>query len=394
VKQTLEQQKSEQACEILKELDLDCWLVWVRETAEMPDPVLKLILGSDLVWQSALLYSKTGERTAIVGSLDAAGLDSLKLFDRITPYTKTIREALRGELDHQRPKRIAINWSRDNVSADGLTVGMRTLLDEYLNGTPYANRFVSAESLISRLRGRKTGEEISRIQQAVDITQQILADAATFVRVGQTEMEVYQHFRERMQALGVTDAWQASHNPAVDAGPNKPFGHAGPTNNRTKAGQLLHFDFGVRYQGYCADLQRMFFFGPSQAIPAEVREAFNTVRDAIIAASRVIKPGLQGHEVDTVARTYVQEHGYQEYPHALGHQIGQSAHDGGTILGPLWDRYGSIPKGIVEAGNVFTLELEVPTKNYGEVSLEEDILITKTGCRFLSRRQQDLICIG
>jgi len=393
VKQTLEQQKSQQACEILRELNLDLWLIWVRETSEMADPVLKLVVGSDLVWQSALLYSKTGERVAIVGSLDAGGLEPLRLFDRVVPYTKTIREALRGELDHFQPRQIAINWSRDNVSADGLTVGMRALLDEYLTETPYPTRFVSADPLISRLRGRKTEEEVSRIQRAVDITQQILAEVASFVRVGQTETEIHQHIRERMRDLGVTDAWQANHNPAVDAGPDKPFGHAGPTSNRTKAGHLLHFDFGVRHQSYCADLQRMFFFGTPQEVPAEVRAAFNTVRDAITAASKAIKPGVRGHEVDAIARTFVQEHGYEEYPHALGHQIGQSAHDGSTILGPLWDRYGSSPKGILEPGNVFTLELHVPTKNHGQVSLEEDILVTKTGCRFLSKRQTELVCI-
>jgi Xaa-Pro aminopeptidase len=85
--------------------------------------------------------------------------------------------------------------------------------------------------------------------------------------------------------------------------------------------------------------------------------------------------------------------GYEEYQHALGHQLGRLAHDGGTLLGPLWDRYGDSPNGIVEAGNVFTLELYVTAKNYGQVSLEEDILVTQSGCRFLSKPQKELICI-
>jgi Xaa-Pro aminopeptidase len=391
--QTLEQRKSHQACEILKELNLDLWLIWVRETSEMADPALRLVVGSDLVWQSALLYSKTGERVAIVGSLDAAGLEPLKLFDRIVPYTKSIREALRDELQRFQPRQIAINYSRDNVSADGLTTGMRALLEEYLTGTPFVDRLVSAEPLVSRLRGRKTEQEILRIRRAVEITQRILTEVPSFVRAGQTEIEIYRLIRQRMQALGVADAWQASRNPAVDAGPNKLFGHAGPSANRTKAGHLLHFDFGVRYQGYCADLQRMFFLGSPQKVPPDVEAAFSTVRDAITAASEHIRPGVQGYEVDAVARTFVQDHGYEEHQHALGHQIGQNAHDGSTILGPVWDRYGSSPKGTLEAGNVFTLELYVTTKNHGQVSLEEDVLVTKTGCRFLSNRQTDLICV-
>jgi len=45
----LEIEKSQQACEILDELDIVSWLVWVRETSQTPDPVLELILGGDVV---------------------------------------------------------------------------------------------------------------------------------------------------------------------------------------------------------------------------------------------------------------------------------------------------------------------------------------------------------
>jgi Xaa-Pro aminopeptidase len=247
--------------------------------------------------------------------------------------------------------------------------------------------------LLIKLRGKKTAEELRRIQKAVRITEKIYAEVQQFVQVGQTELEIYHYFHKRMKEHGVTFAWGADHNPAVDAGPNKQFGHAGPTNNKTKLGHLLHFDFGVRYQGYCSDLQRMFFFSAPKDIPQEVQVAFDTVRDAIRQSSEFIKPGVQGFEVDTVARDFVIEQGYEEYQHALGHQVGQEAHDGGTILGPLWDRYGSSPKGVVESGNVFTLELYVTTKNHGQVSLEENIVITKHGCKFLSKPQTKLICI-
>ncbi len=389
----LEQQKSQQACEILKELNLDSWLIWVRETSQMADPVLKLVLGIDLVWQSALLFSKEGSRVAIVGNFDAAGLEPLRIFDRVIPYTQSIREDLRKALQQLDPQQIGLNYSRDNVAADGLTFGMHKLLLDYLQGTPYANRFTSANALITRLRGRKIPEEIARIKKAIEITEQIYFESQQFVRVGQTEWEVYNYFHDRMKFYNVTPAWGADHNPAVDAGPNKQFGHAGPTENKIKAGHLLHFDFGVRHRGYCSDLQRMFYFGDSKEIPEEIQDAFNTVRDAIQSAAVFIKAGRQGHEVDTVARTFVCERGYAEYQHALGHQVGINAHDGGTLLGPLWDRYGDSPKGVIEVGNVFTLELYVTTKNFGQVSLEENIVVKKSGCEFLSNPQTTLICI-
>jgi len=47
---------------------------------------------------------------------------------------------------------------------------------------------------------------------------------------------------------------------------------------------------------------------------------------------------------------------------------------------------------VVEAGNVFTLELGVTT-SAGLVGLEEDVLVTAAGCEFLSSRQRELILV-
>jgi Xaa-Pro aminopeptidase len=359
----------------------------------MADPVLELILGGDLVWQSALLFTQDGLRTAIVGNFDSDGIEAKGLYDRIIPYTQGIKESLLEEIGKVNPQTIGINYSTNDVSADGLSYGMYQILKDYLKDTPYQDRLVSAETLVQKLRGRKTPTEVDRIRKAVKITELIFAEMALKFKPGQTELEIYRMFHEAMNLHSVGNAWDADHNPAVNAGPNKAFGHSGPTDNKTKDGHLLHFDFGVKYQGYCSDIQRMFFFGKKTEVPEEIQHAFNTVRDTIQASAKFVKPGVAGFEVDAVARDFVKERGYEEYQHALGHQVGRLAHDGGVLLGPLWERYGDTPKGPVEVGNVFTLELYVTTQNYGQVSLEEDILITKSGCEFLSKPQTELICL-
>jgi len=389
---SLQQQKAEQIAGILQQADIDCWLVWVRETSQMTDPVLPFIYTGDLVWPSALLFTRSGERLAIVGNFDAGGVPE-ELFDRVIPYTEGISETLVDELRRIDPVSIAINESVDDVASDGLTSGMKKLLLNYLKTTPYAGRLVSAAPIIGRLRGRKTATEVSRIEQAVRITEEIFAELHNALAIGQSELAIHRFVRKRMETHGVGNAWQADHNPAVDAGPDKAFGHLGPTETRTKEGQLLHLDFGVRFKDYCSDLQRMFFFGSPDQIPEEVIDAFRTVRDAIAAAAKSVRPGELGHQVDAVARRFVAELGYEPFQHALGHQLGRAAHDGGTLLGPLWERYGDSPNGALEEGNVFTLELYVTTKHYGQVSLEEDIVVTADGCRFLSHPQQELRCV-
>ncbi|TFG04412.1 aminopeptidase P family protein, partial [Candidatus Thorarchaeota archaeon] len=364
-----------------------------RETSQIADPVLPLILDGDLVWQSGLLFARSGEKVAIVGSFDADAIGNTGIFDRVIPYVESVEDFLLEELERLNPEQIAVNYSRDNVAADGLTVGMYQILKDHLSEIAMEDRLVSAEGVIGKLRGRKTPTEISRIRRAVEITEAIYDEMKEKISVGMTELHIYHMFHRAMELQDVTSAWNPDHNPAVDAGPNKEFGHSGPTDNKTKEGHLLHFDFGVRWKDYCSDIQRMFFFGGPSDIPEEVKTAFDTVCGAIQSAADFIRPGRVGHEVDAVAREYVVDRGYEGYKHALGHQVGRQAHDGGTLLGPLWERYGDSPRGEVEKGNVFTLELYVTTDNFGQVSLEEDIVVTSNGCEFLSSPQTELICI-
>lgn len=384
--------KAEQACRLLSELDVDCWLIWVRETDQMGDPAMRLLLEGDLVWPSALLLTPSGERTAIVGRFDVDGLRD-ELFDRVIPYDEDIRPFLLSELERIDPEKIAINVSRSDVGSDGLTAGMRDWLGDMLVDTTYSDRLVSAEGLIGKLRGQKTPREIDHIRQAIRLTERIFDEVIPRLAIGQTELEIYDLFHERVHAHGAGFAWDADHNPAVDAGPDKAFGHVGPTDLRIRAGHLLHFDFGIRVGGYCSDLQRMVYFGSRVDVSEEILRGFNTVRDAIQAAAEFLCPGVIGADTDAVARDMVTSAGYGEYKNALGHQLGRNAHDGGTLLGPRWQRYGSLPDGMVEPGNVFTLEPNLRTEHFGMISLEEDVLVTETGCEFLSTPQRELICV-
>jgi Xaa-Pro aminopeptidase len=123
--------------------------------------------------------------------------------------------------------------------------------------------------------------------------------------------------------------------------------------------------------------------------PAQVQRAFDTVVRAIDAGAAALRPGVRGFEVDAAARRVVVEAGYPEFKHGLGHSLGRAVHDGGTMLGPRWPCYGRNTEAAVEAGNVFTLELSVTTEG-GVVGLEEDVLVTASGCEFLSDPQRHI----
>jgi Xaa-Pro aminopeptidase len=388
-------EKAEQAQALLAETGLDCWLTFVRESKIHPDPGIDLVVGAAVAWDSAFLFDKSGARIAIIGRYDAPNIRASGVFDEVIGYDEGIAGPLLDALQRLDPQQIGLNYSLDDYTADGLTHGMWLLLNNLLRGSHYADWLTSAAPLLGALRGRKSPAEIERIREAVGITEAIIALTTAQIRPGVSEAQiaafVHQQFRDR----GVPSAWEPDYCPVVNSGPESEVGHVRPQPGILVApGHMVHMDLGVVYDGYCSDLQRMWYVTrPGETAPPEhIRHAFATVVRAIEAGASLLKPGVQGFVVDAAARQVIVEAGYPEYKHALGHSLGRAVHDGGTLLGPRWPRYGSTPEGRVEAGNVFTLELGVAT-GAGFIGLEEDVVVTERGCEFLSSFQRELMLI-
>jgi Xaa-Pro aminopeptidase len=389
---TLIREKLDQVPAILEEHGVDLWLTFVHETAVTPDPCMDLIVGTNCTWQSAFLLSRSGEQTAIVGRFDAPGLEAIGAYSDIRTYDESVRPVLREAIERLDPDQIALNYSASDPAADGLTHGMWLVLRETLEGTPYADRLVSSGPVVAALRGRKTSFEVDRIRAAIDETEEIFALVSEGIRPGLKETEIAAVFHDEVARRGLVTAWEPGQCPAVDAGPEKDIGHTGPTELETRRGTLLHTDFGVEKDSYCSDLQRMWYLldeGESEP-PQDVVTAWDAVWASMDAGADVLRPGVQGHEVDAAARASLVGAGYEEPMHALGHQLGRAVHDGGTLLAPLWDRYGDAPRGPVEQGHVYTLEYGVPVPGRGFIALEEDVLVTANGIEWLSTPQRDL----
>lgn len=381
-------EKVDQTRAILKELDIDLWLIFVRETTMQSDPAIPLVVGDDATWQSFFAFSKQGDAIALVGNLDVENFRRRDWYTEVIPYTQGVKEDFLALIKRLDPASIALNYSLNNSAADGLTHGMYLQICEYLKGTPYAERLVSAENLVTRLRSRKTESEIKRLTKAAVIADNVWLEVVNKIEIGMTEIEVAALIDSHIADAGVANSFET----IVNAGDKTAPGHGQPTIAKIEPGDLLHVDFGARYKDYCSDLQRLLYFPRSgeTAPPAELSDAFAMVNSIITATAEICRPGAIGHEVDALARRMLIDNGYAEYQHALGHQLGRGVHDGGGLIGPNWERYGITPTMPLEPGSVFTLELEIMLPGIGCVGLEEDITVTETGGRFLSRRQQEL----
>ena len=92
-------EKHNQLPMIMKEKKVACWLIFIRETEANPDPIMDLIIGGDVVWESAFIfnYNETGfSKTAIVGNFDAPAEREKEIWDEVIPYKEGITGPLKN----------------------------------------------------------------------------------------------------------------------------------------------------------------------------------------------------------------------------------------------------------------------------------------------------------
>jgi Xaa-Pro aminopeptidase len=391
----MEKEKIAQAIEILRELDIDLWMVIDRESGLLTDPVMDFVVGAGATWLSFFLFFKNGEKHAIVGNLDIEKFRRAGLFDTVTAYKGSPKADLLELLQRHDPKKIAIDYSPDCAAADGLTHGNYLNLLALLQGTGFPDRLVSAEDVIAKIRGRKSNEELRRLKSACEKTLDIYGRVGKAAKPGMSEKDLAAWITAERKKMGLAAAWEESSCPAVFSGPQEIGAHSAPTGNILRPGHIFNIDFGVKVEKYCSDLQRTWYIlrpGEKEA-PNEVQKGFATLIESIQMAFAALKPGVRGLDIDRIARSHIVSRGYEEYPHALGHQVGRYAHDGGALLAPDWERYGNLPFVPLEKDQVFTIEPRIYIKDFGVATVEEIVVITADGAEYLSQPQQELYLV-
>jgi Xaa-Pro aminopeptidase len=392
----LVKEKIEQAKALLREFDISCWITFVRETEINGDPTLVYLGPAQLTWHSALIINKDGGTRAIVGRYDVKTVEDCGGWDEVVGFVTSIHEPLTEYLKQLDPRTIAVNYSEGSEICDGITHGMFLTLQRYLAEIGMADRIVSAEPVISALRERKTAGEIASMREAIRHTQEIFDLVAAFIRPSRTEKEIAAFMQKEVSRRGLGLSWDASTCPAVFTGPETAEAHYGPTDTPVARGHVLNMDFGVKVDGYVSDMQRTFYIleKGEKVAPPDVQRGFDTIVSAIEQAKRAIRPGVEGREVDAIARHLIVEAGYEEFPFGLGHQVGRYAHDGTALLGPTWEKYASKPLKKLEPGMVFTIEPRLTVPGRGVCTVEEMVLVTPEGCEWLSTPQKQLVLIG
>ncbi len=389
-------EKVDQAVEILKEYETDCWITFVRESGMMRDPMMDFLCHADMTWHSAFIVTRTGETHAIVGQMEKRTVDELGVYGQVTGYVEGIKKELLDTLKALDPSSIAINYSETSEVCDGLTHGMYLVLRGMLAEIGFEDRLVSSEKITSSLKARKTPTEVERMRRAIGHTLDIFSMVKEYLQPGRTEKEIAAFMTLEAEKRGLGFGWDPAHCPAVFTGPDTAGAHYQPTDRKVERGHVLNMDFGLKVEDYTSDLQRTFYIleeGEAEA-PAEVLKGFETILTAIQMDKQAFKPGVQGVAIDNIAREYIVSQGYEEYPHGLGHQVGRFAHDGTALLGPAWEKYANKPFEPIEEGMVLTIEPRLTVPGRGVVTVEEMVLVTRDGAEYLASPQKELILVG
>ena len=388
--QPIVREKTDQAVETLREHDIDLWVTFARETNEVAEPMLPLIAGEEFIWPGMVLISQSNDRIVICESHDTETFREIGVHD-VRPYQDSLESVFCDAIQQLNPDDIVLNYSKGNNTADGLTYGLYLRLQEYLDTIPFEGSVESGEEVVSEIRGKKSSTELAHIQTAADHALQILESIQSAWEPDWTERDIAEYTHKKISERNLSTAWDKDMCPVVTAGTESESGHTKPSDQTVPEGEVLRIDFGVKYEEYASDMQRLYYHPQQEeeTVPDGLQSAFQDLRDSIAAGAEALEPGVQGYTVDEAGRSVITSRGWPEFQHGLGHQVGRNVHDGGTYLGPRWERYGESPFKTVAQGQVYTLELGVDTQ-WGYLAQEEMVRVVEGGCEYVTDPQEEL----
>lgn len=239
--------------------------------------------------------------------------------------------------------------------------------------------FVRLDEKINAMRVIKDEDELNKLRKAAQLADYAIEVGCKEIAEGKTEMEILTAIESAIQEKGCKMSFETM----VLSGPKSASPHGKPGARKVEKGDMILFDLGVIYDGYCSDITRTVAFGE----PSEAQKAiYNAVLAANSNAIAAVKPGVRAMDLDKIARDTITNAGYGEYfTHRLGHGLGISVHEFPSVTGAN--------DMVMEEGMVFTIEPGVYKSDVTGVRIEDDVVVTKDGVEVLTKFPKDLIVL-
>jgi Xaa-Pro aminopeptidase len=230
------------------------------------------------------------------------------------------------------------------------------------------------------LRLIKTDDELAAIGRACALGDAGFTHLVEFVRSGMTEREVAWELEAFFRANGADGL---AFPTIALAGPRAAMPHGQPSSATIERGNVLLLDFGCTVDGYRSDMTRTLFIG---GVPEEVRRAHDAVRSAQSAALEALAVGVNGQDVDAVARRVISDAGFEPFGHGLGHGIGLEVHEPPSLR--------RTRPYTLEAGMVFSVEPGIYQPGVTGIRIEDIVVLEESGPRLLTSSPREPLVIG
>jgi len=229
-------------------------------------------------------------------------------------------------------------------------------------------------------RIHKDPEELRHLAGSADIASQALLGILDLIRPGIPEREVALALEFAMKRAG---AQEKSFDFIVASGPRGALPHGKASDKVIQAGELVTLDFGAVYCGYHSDETVTIAVGTPDSRQIEI---YSIVKDAHDKALDAVKPGISLKDLDGIARQFIKEKGYGDYfGHGLGHGVGLEVHEKPTVS--------FRGEQVAGEGMVFTIEPGIYIPDWGGVRIEDTVVVTRDGCRLLTKVPKELMIL-
>ena len=260
------------------------------------------------------------------------------------------------------------------VQPEMVTLEMAAALRKVL---PKSTRIVRSSGIVRKARLVKGSGEIEKIRAAIRVGEEAFEVLRRKVRPGMAETEVAALIEYEMRRRGASGPCFPT-IAAVDG--NAALPHYQPGKVVVPRNGLLLIDWGARLDGYCGDLTRVLLIG---RIRPRIRQLYQAVLDAQLTAIAAIRPDIPCREVDLAARRVLDKADLGRYfVHGLGHGLGLEVHEG--------PRLSSSSQDVLKPGMIVTVEPGVYLPGEAGIRIEDDVVVTETGCEVLSRLPKQL----
>jgi Xaa-Pro aminopeptidase len=231
---------------------------------------------------------------------------------------------------------------------------------------------VALGDVMLNLRKVKDDHEVDLIRKSVAIAEEAFDVLRDAIKVGEKENYLAGLLEFELRSRGASGA---SFKTIVATGANSSLPHYRPQEVAVQRDQPLLIDWGAVHKGYCSDLTRTLLVGRCSP---RIRKVYSVVYEAQRAAIKFLRPGVTTGQADRVAREVIAEAGFgKEFGHGLGHGIGRDIHE----LPALREHGGDEE---LRPGMIVTVEPGIYLAGEGGVRIEDDVLITHSGCEVLS----------